>query len=130
MAIELQWTDSNNNIQHICFRGAWTLNEYYEAMKHSREMASAIDHTYVAIYDFTNTTGIPPNFLSTGRYAEANLHKASINVIVGTGRFLQMMMDMFNRLYPAALPNMQVCQTLGEAYGVAREAIKLAESNH
>ena len=123
MPVIARWTDDTQTIQHIHFSGDWSLDELYAVMQEAREMAATINHPYIVLADLTNSPNLPARILSTGNYAVSNPYPPAMVIVIGSGRFLEVTLDMYHNLYPQALPNLTMCATVGEAYRAARSAL-------
>lgn len=118
------WYDDEKTILIIKYDGVWTLDDYYTNFNTANEMIQSVSHPVVALLDFSTSGPIPMKFLTVGQHSERSRAKNNVQVIVfGINRYMEVLAEMFQRIFPNATRGMKIVGTLDEALTVARQTL-------
>ena len=101
-------TTANKEKRIIIFTIAqkWKWQDMFDAIEQCHDMMDTVDYPVRTVFNVSHTMGWPPNPLANMRKASRYEHPRSSTVaIVGIGRLLQSIIELFQRLYRFTNPN-------------------------
>jgi hypothetical protein len=113
--------DEKTILRQVYLEGA-TLQDFYEVVDESYEMATSVDHTVHIIIDVTQTSRIPGNIISGMRYAANKIPpNRGLVVSVGLGTFMDMILGVTKKIYPTLAQNSYAVKTFEEAEKIIKQ---------
>ncbi len=123
MAISIKWHNPEKTILMITFEGTWELADYSRMLDESRAMTNTIKHDFVTVVDM-RASATPPSRLTSMSEKAADVegtHLPLQNILIGMGRFMELMFNMLNRIYPKSVKNTTAVATYEEALRLAQK---------
>ena len=117
MGIQVAWNTPDTNIILFSIDDKWTWDDFYGAIRGAHEMmdASAYEHIDF-ILDMQNGETLPSNILSRMKSVSQNRHPKSRDmVVVGAGRFPEVMFRMITKIVPDRVQHIQLVSDFDEA---------------
>ncbi len=121
MPVNVKWYDERQAVLWYSYEGRWTWDEFYQAFEHGNEMIESVEHKVDTIIDLRRSSLLPSNVMSRGNFMSAKLHpRHGTTVVVGANSFVQLLYDMFRKLYGKTADKMHLrfVQTLDEAFTI------------
>ncbi len=116
MSISVIWDNEEQTIIRYVMDGPWTWSELYEALGQGHRLLDTVDHTVHCIIDMQKTRLIPNNPLLHGKRMSAGKHpRAGKIVFVDAHAFMQALIGVFRKIYPALLRDILFAETMEEA---------------
>ncbi len=124
MPVTSAWYDDEKTILIIKYDSVWTLDEYYINYRAAVEMIESVSHPVVSILDFSTSGPLPMKFLTVGQHTERSRAKNNVQMIVfGINRYMEVLAEMFQRIFPNATRGMRIVGSLEEALATARQTL-------
>lgn len=126
MPIEYGWYNDEERILLIRISGRWTVDEYYDMVEGSRNISNHLTTPFVVVVDLTQSSAPPTKLLSVSRYSSQNVVNPVTNIFVNPGKFLEMLLSIYRKMFPRGVVNPQVVSSLADALKLAEEALEKA----
>ncbi|GAB4343944.1 MAG: hypothetical protein Kow00117_22320 [Phototrophicales bacterium] len=126
MPIEYGWYGDGERILHIRMINQWTIEDYYEMVKGTRAISQHLKTPFVVVVDMSASNTPPTKLLSASRYSAQNAVNPVTNIFVKPGKFMEMLLAIYRKMFPNGVINPQVVETLEEAIQLAEEALEKA----
>lgn len=124
MPIKNSWFNEEKTIFYIRYDGKWTLDEYYQNFQEAAQLIKEAEHSVISIIDFTTSGPFPPGFMTVGNHSQRNKAPNNIQIIiVGFSQYLQVFMNIFNRVFPKLMRGVVAVRTLEEALQTAEKTL-------
>ena len=117
MGISVQWFAPGTNIISFTIDGKWVWDDFQGAMKTAYEMMETSHYAYVDfILNMENGNNLPSNILSRMKNISQRHHPKSRDmVVVGAGRFPEMMFGLMAKIVPERMQHVKLVSTMQEA---------------
>lgn len=131
MPINVEWINESQTILLTTFEGEWDLEEFYHMTGVALSLLKDIDHHFVGVIDYTNSTTPPRRTLNIGRHVERIRNPYRIKIIfVNPGFLVERLYGILGRLYTRGFGSYRTATSLEEAYAMAEEVLKSAKNGH
>ncbi len=123
MGIQVEWLAPDTNCIYLTVEGSWTWDDYRVAMSTAHEMLDKVPYEFVDyILDLRQAPTLPSNILSRMKNVSRNQHPKSRNmVVVGAGRFPEMMFGIMEQIMPQRMTHITLVATPDEALALLQE---------
>ncbi|MFN8374862.1 MAG: hypothetical protein U0694_18525 [Anaerolineae bacterium] len=118
MPVNVKWYDEQQRVIWYAYEGRWTWDEFYQTFEQGNQMIESVEHNVDTIIDLRRSSLLPSNVMSRGNFMGSKLHpRHGKTVVVGANSFVQLLYDMFRKLYGGTADKMHLTfvQTLDEA---------------
>jgi hypothetical protein len=124
MPITTEWYNPEKTILLATFDGNWSLDDYHAFLEESSELILSVEHKVVSIIDLSTSGPPPARILSTGhRMERLDTSKNRQTIILGMSRQLEMVIAMFQRIFPKLIRDVVVVGTWEEAISLAEASL-------
>lgn len=124
MPITTRWYDEDQRIIHCKYVDDWAIEDYYRTMGDVVRLVASVPHRVVVITDYAESGPFPPRLLTAGRQAEKLANTKVIkSYIVGINRYIEVLTNMFIRMFPKAGQGVEFVPSLEEAILRAKETL-------
>jgi len=126
MPVQVSWDDAAQTIIRWEYVGKWTWNEVSSTFQQVNQMMRAVEHPVSIIHDLTQSTRMPGGALTQAyRFTSALPENWDISVVVGSGAFVESLLDIFRKVYAKLGDHYKNAPTLDEARAIiARRKVK------
>jgi len=126
MAIEVAWGNPEKTIILQTYDGKWTWDEFFQASEvETGHLMDSVTHTVDVITDYTDSVSMPSSAtLRFGRIYNLPIFRhenAGKLILVGPNYLIQVMVDLFQRMYPDTNIQIFTVNTIEEAHGLLEE---------
>lgn len=124
MPITVAWDNEEKTIVRVTYSGRWTWEEAYTIPAKIRTLIAGLDYEVATIHDMRDANFLPSGAITHTRdILSKPLDKVGLVVLIGNSRFIEAMYQIFKKLYPRIVEQMNFRLVMTEA-----EAYRLIES--
>jgi hypothetical protein len=122
VSITVEWDNPQKTVVRYIFSRGWTWADYHNSIQRAVELVADIPYTVNMIIDLSNSSLLPSNILNTvGNSMRHSPKPYDLAVIVTTNRFVESIIDILQRVYPAQGAKHPCVKTLEEARAMLAE---------
>jgi len=116
MGIELAWQDEEKTILCHTYDGAWTVQNFYDAVDTSRAWLIEVEHPVDLIIDMRTADGPPPKITSAYQYADRKVpDNQRLIVMVDPTEVMKAFNNVVGKIAPRASQYRYVVESMDDA---------------
>jgi hypothetical protein len=101
MPIHVEWENDEKRVIRVTYLGRWTVEDAYGLRDKIRALLTEVEYQVDSIHDMRQGSSLPPSILTHTREIMAQpTPRMRLVVLVGTNSFVQVMYDVFKKVYP------------------------------
>jgi hypothetical protein len=101
MPVQVRWYNEDERILYYDFQGAWTWDEYFNALAEGRALMRSVDHRVCLLNDMRHATHIPSGFMSKAQTVVGSRPDNTGRVVfIATQTFFLNLLDTVRRVLP------------------------------
>jgi hypothetical protein len=119
MPIRVEWENGEKRVIRVTYLGRWTVEDAYGLRDQIRALLTEVEYQVDSIHDMRQGGSLPPSILThTREIMSQPVPKMRLVVLIGTNAFVQVMYDVFKKVYPRIVEknNFRMVATLEAAH--------------